>query len=66
MFEKCAYINPSVRPNGWTPDQKALERFEQALQHPGYKYAYETAIKQYQPNSTQSDEIANAVAMLAV
>jgi hypothetical protein len=65
-FEKCAYINPLVRPNGWTPDQKALKRFDRALQHPGYKYAYETAIKLYQPNSSQTEEIANAVAMLAI
>ena len=65
-FEKCAYINLSVRPKGWTPDQEALERFERALQHPNYKYAYDRAIKLYQPNSSQPEETANAVAMLAV
>jgi hypothetical protein len=65
-FEKCAYINLSVRPNGWSPDQNALERFEWALQHPIYKNAYDRAIKLYQPNSSQTEEIANAVAILAV
>jgi hypothetical protein len=65
-FGKYAYINPSVRPNGWTPDQNALERFERALQHPAYKNAYDRAIKLYQPNSSQTEEIASAVAILAI
>jgi hypothetical protein len=65
-FEKYAYINPSVRPNSWSPDQEALKRFERALQHPTYKNAYDRAIKLYQPNSSQTEDIANVVAILAI
>lgn len=43
-FNKCAYINPAVRLDGWTLDQDALKRFERANQHEGFRLSYENAI----------------------
>ncbi|KAJ6130931.1 hypothetical protein N7523_001391 [Penicillium sp. IBT 18751x] len=50
-FSDCPYINPSIRSEGWKPDQTVLERFKQACTHSGFKHAYDNAIKKHQGQS---------------
>ncbi|KAJ5670386.1 uncharacterized protein N7477_005749, partial [Penicillium maclennaniae] len=36
-FSDCPYINPSIRTEGWKPDQTVLDRFKQACTYSGFK-----------------------------
>ncbi|KAJ5666537.1 uncharacterized protein N7477_008985 [Penicillium maclennaniae] len=64
-FSDCPYINPSIRPEGWKPDQTVLDRFKQACTHSGFKQAYDNAIKKHQGQQGQSDTHMGMVTCLA-
>lgn len=55
-FKKCRYVNPKARPKGWQPDEKTMELFKKRCESsPGFKAAYQRALKRFQPNNQQSD-----------
>jgi hypothetical protein len=51
-FDKCAYVNPSVRPPNWKPNPAAEERFQNAYKSFTFRNAYKRAIARHQSNST--------------
>lgn len=54
VFDNCRYINPKIRPNGWTASPDAEERFKKACQHEGFNHVYKNALKRH--NSDQKTE----------
>lgn len=72
LFNRCPYINDSIRPSGWSPDPEALNRFESACLNPRFKTAYDSAIKKFrktdsgqQGSVTLTTASTNQIALLS-
>ncbi|QRD86125.1 hypothetical protein F9C07_2104977 [Aspergillus flavus] len=53
LFNRYPYINDSIRPSGWSPNPKTLNRFESACLNPRFKTAYDSAIKKFKKTNSR-------------
>ncbi|OAQ57580.1 polyprotein [Pochonia chlamydosporia 170] len=56
FYSECYYLSDSVRPAGWSPDNKVQEEIDQKLQHPTIKGKVERSIRNRRKKEEQSQQ----------